>query len=73
MIDTVAAVVQKALEQQTIVGSVIGGLFLTLMPLLLAGAGNWVPILYGGALLAVVLGVNALPPTVRARLEGGGT
>ena len=41
------------------------------MPLLLAGAGDWVPILYGGALLAVVLGVNALPPALRARLEGG--
>jgi len=60
-----------SLYSLSIVGSVIGGLFLTLMPLLLAGAGNWVPILYGGALLAVVLGVNALPPAVRARLEGG--
>jgi branched-chain amino acid transport system permease protein len=55
----------------SLMGSVIGGLFLTLMPLLLAGAGDWVPILYGGALLAVVLGVNALPARVRARLEGG--
>ena len=60
-----------SLYSLSIVGSVIGGLFLTLMPLLLAGAGNWVPILYGAALLAVVLGVNALPPAVRARLEGG--
>lgn len=51
-------------------GSLIGGLFLTLMPLLLAGAGDWVPILYGSALLAVVLGVNALPPALRAKLEG---
>jgi branched-chain amino acid transport system permease protein len=49
----------------------VGGLFLTLMPLLLAGAGDWVPILYGGALLGVVLGVNALPAGLRARLEGG--
>jgi branched-chain amino acid transport system permease protein len=52
-------------------GSLVGGIFLTLVPLLLAGAGDWVPILYGGALLAVVLGVNALPASVRARLEGG--
>ena len=52
-------------------GSIAGGLFLTMMPLLLAGAGNWVPILYGGALLVVVLGVNALPAGIRARLEGG--
>jgi branched-chain amino acid transport system permease protein len=62
-----------SLYSLSIVGSVIGGLFLTLMPLLLAGAGDWVPILYGGALLAVVLGVNALPPAMRARLEGGRT
>jgi branched-chain amino acid transport system permease protein len=60
-----------SLYSLSIAGSIVGGLFLTLMPLLLAGAGNWVPILYGGALLAVVLGVNALPASVRARLEGG--
>jgi branched-chain amino acid transport system permease protein len=52
---------------------VIGGMVLTLMPLLLAGAGDWVPILYGAALLAVVLGVNALPPGMRAKLEGRAT
>ena len=55
----------------SLVGSLIGGVFLTLMPLLLAGAGDWVPILYGGALLLVVLGVNALPQALRERLEGG--
>ena len=60
-----------SLYSLSIVGSIIGGLFLTMMPLLMAGAGDWVPILYGGALLAVVLGVNALPASVRARLEGG--
>lgn len=52
-------------------GALIGGLFLTIMPLLLAGAGDWVPILYGGALLCVVLTVNALPANIRAKLEGG--
>ena len=55
----------------SLVGSLVGGLFLTLVPLLLAGAGDWVPILYGSALLAVVLIVNALPARLRARLEGG--
>ncbi len=60
-----------SLYSLSFVGSLIGGLFLTLVPLLLAGAGNWVPILYGGALLAVVLIVNALPAHLRARLEGG--
>ena len=60
-----------SLYSLSIMGSIVGGLFLTLVPLLLAGAGDWVPILYGGALLGVVLGVNALPPDLRARLEGG--
>lgn len=60
-----------SLYSLSLVGSVVGGLFLTLMPLLLAGAGDWIPILYGGALLGVVLGVNALPARLRARLEGG--
>jgi branched-chain amino acid transport system permease protein len=62
-----------SLYSLSILGSVIGGMFLTLMPLLLAGAGDWVPILYGAALLAVVLGVNALPPGMRAKLEGRAT
>lgn len=60
-----------SLYSMSILGSLLGGVFLTLMPLLLAGAGDWVPILYGSALLAVVLGVNALPAKVRARLHGG--
>jgi branched-chain amino acid transport system permease protein len=60
-----------SLYSLSLAGSLAGGLFLTLMPLVLAGAGDWIPMLYGGALLAVVLGVNALPDHVRARLEGG--
>lgn len=60
-----------SLYSLSLIGSLVGGLFLTLVPLLLAGAGNWVPILYGGTLLAVVLGVNALPASIRKRLEGG--
>ncbi|SIT02022.1 branched-chain amino acid ABC transporter permease [Achromobacter sp. MFA1 R4] len=60
-----------SLYSMSILGSLLGGLFLTLMPLLLAGAGDWVPILYGTALLGVVLGVNALPAKLRARLHGG--
>lgn len=60
-----------SLYSLSLVGSVIGGMFLTLMPLVLAGAGDWVPILYGAALLAVVLGFNALPPRLQARLQGG--
>lgn len=60
-----------SLYSLSLIGSLVGGLFLTLVPLLLAGAGNWVPILYGGALLAVVLGANALPAAWRKRLGGG--
>lgn len=60
-----------SLYSLSLIGSLAGGLFLTLVPLLLAGAGNWVPILYGGALLAVVLGANALPAAWRKRLGGG--
>lgn len=60
-----------SLYSLSLVGSLVGGMFLTLMPLVLAGSGDWVPILYGAALLAVVLGVNALPARLRARLEGG--
>jgi branched-chain amino acid transport system permease protein len=55
----------------SILGSLLGGLFLTLVPLLLAGAGDWVPVLYGAALLIAVLGFNALPASLRARLQGG--
>lgn len=62
-----------SLYSLSVLGSLIGGLFLTLMPLLLAGAGDWVPILYGSALLGVVLGVNALPAALRERLQGGRT
>jgi branched-chain amino acid transport system permease protein len=54
----------------SLVGSVLGGMFLTLVPLLLAGVGDWVPVLYGAALLAAVLGFNALPAAWRARLDG---
>ena len=60
-----------SLYSLSVVGSLLGGLFLTLVPLLLAGAGDWVPILYGAALLGVVLGVNGLPESLRARLGGG--
>ena len=60
-----------SLYSLAVLGSLLGGLFLTMMPLLLAGAGDWVPILYGSALLIVVLGFNALPAELRARLHGG--
>lgn len=59
-----------SLYSLSVVGSLIGGLFLTMVPLLLAGAGDWVPVLYGAALLSVVLGFNALPASLRSRLEG---
>ena len=41
--------------------ALLGGLFLTLVPQVLAGAGNWIPVLYGASLLAVVLGGHFAP------------
>lgn len=60
-----------SLYQLSFVGALIGGIFLTMVPLLVAGAGDWVPILYGAALLAVILIVNATPDWLRKRLAGG--
>lgn len=60
-----------SLYSLSVIGSLIGGLFLTLMPLLLAGAGDWIPILYGVALLGVILIVNTLPKKWRSKIEGG--
>jgi len=60
-----------SLYSLSVFGALLGGLFLTLMPLMLAGAGDWVPVLYGAALLGVILGINALPADLRNRLEGG--
>jgi branched-chain amino acid transport system permease protein len=45
----------------TLARALLGGMFLTLMPQLLAGAGNWIPILYGAALLAIILGGHYAP------------
>ncbi len=41
--------------------AVVGGAFITMVPNYLAGAGDWVPVLYGAALLAVTLCVNCAP------------
>jgi len=47
-----------SLNGLTFSAAVVGGAFLTLAPNYLAGAGDWVPVLYGAALVAVTLGVN---------------
>lgn len=39
--------------------ALVGGAFITLVPTYLAGAGDWVPVLYGIALIAVTLAANA--------------
>lgn len=51
--------------------AVLGGAFLTLMPNYLAGAGDWVPVLYGAALLAVTLAVNCAADIRRVFTRGG--
>lgn len=52
----------------TLVRALLGGMFLTLVPQVLAGAGNWIPVLYGASLLAVILGGH-FAPRLRARLQ----
>jgi len=49
-------------------GALIGGAFITLVPQLLAAWGDWVPILYGLALLGVVL-LGDRPAETLARLR----
>ena len=51
--------------------AVIGGAFLTLVPNYLAGAGDWVPVLYGAALVAVTLGANCAGDLRRILTRGG--
>jgi branched-chain amino acid transport system permease protein len=45
----------------SLVRALLGGMFLTLAPQVLAGAGNWIPVLYGAALLIVILGGHYAP------------
>ncbi len=40
----------------TLARALLGGAFLTLVPQVMAGAGNLIPVLYGSSLLAVILG-----------------
>lgn len=47
--------------------ALLGGLFLAVVPQLLAGAGNWIPVLYGVALLAVILGAHYAPTLLRGK------
>jgi branched-chain amino acid transport system permease protein len=49
--------------------ALVGGAFITLVPTYLAQAGDWVPILYGVALIAVTLIANA--ENLRRFLPGG--
>lgn len=53
--------------------ALVGGAFITLVPTYLAHAGDWVPILYGAALILVSLAANAtsLQRFVRERLVQG--
>ena len=45
----------------TLSHALVGGAFVTLVPQLLAGSGDWIPILYGVALLVVILVGHYLP------------
>ena len=52
----------------TLMRALIGGMFLTLMPQVLAGVGDWIPVLYGAALLTVILGGH-YAPKMRAKMR----
>lgn len=45
----------------TLTRALIGGAFVTLVPQLLAGSGDWIPVLYGVALLGCILAGHYLP------------
>lgn len=50
-----------SLYNLSLLGALIGGMFVTLVPQVLAGSGDWVPVLYGTALLVVILGARLVP------------
>ena len=52
--------------------ALVGGAFLTLVPQLLSASGAWIPVMYGVALLAVILAGHFLPRlSARIRRQGG--
>ena len=51
--------------------ALIGGAFLTIVPQLLSGSGAWIPVLYGVALLAVVLCGHFFPKIAAAASRRG--
>lgn len=62
-----------SLNGLTLPAALLGGAFLTMVPNYLAGAGDWVPVLYGGALLAVTLAVNCAADIRRLLSKGART
>jgi branched-chain amino acid transport system permease protein len=50
-----------SLNGLSLIAALVGGAFITLTPTYLAQAGDWVPVLYGVALIAVTLVANASP------------
>ncbi|WP_346910993.1 branched-chain amino acid ABC transporter permease [uncultured Roseibium sp.] len=53
----------------TLPRALIGGVFLTLIPLFLSGSGAWIPVLYGLALLGVIL-IGHYAPKISELLHG---
>lgn len=58
-----------SLNRLSLPAALVGGAFITLVPTYLANAGDWVPILYGAALVVVTLVANA--GDLRRFLPGG--
>lgn len=59
-----------SLNGLTLPAAVLGGAFLTMVPNYLAGAGDFVPVLYGAALLGVTLAVNCASDIRRILFRG---
>ncbi|MEW6121584.1 MAG: branched-chain amino acid ABC transporter permease [Pseudomonadota bacterium] len=58
-----------SLYSTRLIGALVGGMFITLVPLLMSEYGEIVPIIYGLALFAVIYMANVLAPALRARLR----
>lgn len=58
-----------SLYSTRIIGAVVGGMFITLVPLLMSEYGEIVPIIYGLALFGVIYMANVVVPSIQAAIR----